>query len=41
MTSWRLPLLLLALAGQSQLVAMLFAALVALVLGMGMPTTAA
>jgi len=33
--------LLLALAGQSQLVAMVFAALIALVLGMGMPTTAA
>jgi len=37
----RFSQLLLALAGQSQLVAMLFAALVALVLGMGMPTTAA
>jgi TRAP transporter 4TM/12TM fusion protein len=33
--------LMLGIAGQSQFVAMLFAALVALVLGMGMPTTAA
>jgi TRAP-type uncharacterized transport system fused permease subunit len=37
----RFSQMLLTLAGQSQLVAMFFAALVALVLGMGMPTTAA
>lgn len=37
----RFSQMLLALAGQSQLVAMMFAALVALILGMGMPTTAA
>ncbi len=37
----RFSQMLLTLAGQSQLVAMLFAALVALILGMGMPTTAA
>jgi TRAP-type uncharacterized transport system fused permease subunit len=37
----RFSQMLLALAGQSQFIAMMFAALVALVLGMGMPTTAA
>jgi TRAP transporter 4TM/12TM fusion protein len=37
----RFSQMLLALAGQSQLLAMMFAALVALILGMGMPTTAA
>jgi TRAP transporter 4TM/12TM fusion protein len=37
----RFSQLILALAGQSQLVAMVFAALIALILGMGMPTTAA
>jgi TRAP transporter 4TM/12TM fusion protein len=37
----RFSQMLLALAGQSQFVAMIFAALVALILGMGMPTTAA
>jgi TRAP transporter 4TM/12TM fusion protein len=37
----RFSQMLLALAGQSQFIAMMFAALVALILGMGMPTTAA
>jgi TRAP transporter 4TM/12TM fusion protein len=37
----RFSQMLLTLAGQSQLMAMIFAALVALILGMGMPTTAA
>ncbi len=37
----RFSSLLLSLAGQSQLVAMMFAMLVAIILGMGMPTTAA
>jgi TRAP transporter 4TM/12TM fusion protein len=37
----RFSQMLLTLAGQSQLIAMIFAALVALILGMGMPTTAA
>jgi len=37
----RFSQMLLTLAGQSQLMAMIFAAMVALILGMGMPTTAA